>query len=329
MQSLNLMIETGARLHFGPLSYRPEIGRHFGGIGLMIREPGVSLRFSADADRNESNRSEESFSISDRSSRAYAIANAIRKARPDWDRPIDLDVVSEIPSHQGLGSGTQLSMAVAEGLASLHGVNDLSLRELASLGGRGGRSTVGLHGYQTGGFLVDAGHASGATMGDLACRIEFPDDWPVILVTPPQSSGLSGEGEAEAFAELSPMSQATTGELCRLVLTGILPGIQSRVFSEFCIALQRYGDLVGEFFQEVQGGRYSHPEMENLAERVAQLTDPVCLVQSSWGPTVAVFVEDDQSAQRLIESLDADFVKKDWKVVRTSAFNAGRRLSLG
>ncbi|MEW4487734.1 beta-ribofuranosylaminobenzene 5'-phosphate synthase family protein [Thalassoglobus sp. JC818] len=327
MQSLNLMIETGARLHFGPLSYRPEVGRHFGGIGLMIREPGVSLRFSADAERDDSDRSGESIVVFDECSRASAIAKTIREARPDWDRPIDIDVASEIPSHQGLGSGTQLSMAVAEGLASLHGVNDLSLCELASLGRRGSRSTIGLHGYQTGGFLVDAGHAPGAALGELACRIEFPENWPVVLVTPPQSSGLSGEGEAEAFAELSPMSQEMTGELCRLVLTGILPGIQSQVFSEFCHALQRYGDLAGEFFREVQGGRYSHSEMEGLAKRIAQLADPVCVVQSSWGPTVAVFVENDLSAQQLVDSLNVDLASRDWKITRTSALNTGRRLS--
>ena len=36
-------ITTGARLHFGLLSYEPSSGRYFGGAGLMIDSPGFQL----------------------------------------------------------------------------------------------------------------------------------------------------------------------------------------------------------------------------------------------------------------------------------------------
>ena len=50
--TVQVAVQTGSRLHLGPLAHRPAAGRHFGGVGLMIDRPGVQLSALA-ADRDE------------------------------------------------------------------------------------------------------------------------------------------------------------------------------------------------------------------------------------------------------------------------------------
>src|SRR5512137_2926528 len=64
---------------------------------------------------------------------------------------------SNIPAHVGLGSGTQLALAVGTALAQLGGLK-LSVTELSSIMKRGVHSGIGIATFQHGGFVVDGGH---------------------------------------------------------------------------------------------------------------------------------------------------------------------------
>ena len=56
--------------------------------------------------------------------------------------------------HAGLGTGTQLSLAVARLLIALAGRPDPTRDELVALTGRGRRSGIGLHGFALGGLIA-------------------------------------------------------------------------------------------------------------------------------------------------------------------------------
>ncbi|MBA4032903.1 MAG: hypothetical protein C0478_18710 [Planctomyces sp.] len=194
-------------------------------------------------------------------------------------------------------------MAIVDGWAQLLG-KKLSPEEVMRLSGRGARSSVGQFGYFTGGFLVDAGHdrrheplpfgtgssfntGSPFSIGSIVAREEFPAEWGWWLISPQGELGLSGEAELQAFREMSPIPRQTTDRLAALTLLSILPGIRTRNFHEFAAGLDEYGRLVGSHFAAVQGSVFASPLMARLANYLQQAGLP-CVVQSSWGPTVAV-----------------------------------------
>ncbi|WP_437204369.1 GHMP family kinase ATP-binding protein [Planctomicrobium sp. SH664] len=311
-----LLIETGSRLHFGPLSYQPQQGRHFGGLGLMIGHPGVRLRAQVSAAGGVGD--------SGLPPRMQQLLATLRANRPEFHLPIDWRLEQKIPSHAGLGSGTQLALAVTEALAVLHGVT-LSAVEVARLALRGERSAIGIFGYQEGGLLVDAGHRSANSLGELAVRIPLPDEWRVLLVTPCQTKGLHGAEERQVFATLPPMPDGLTGEQCRLVLTELLPALHMRDFPAFAAALELYGTRVGEFFASSQGGVYSSPVIRSLAERLhgAGIEG---YAQSSWGPTLAIPAHSEAHLEELREKIERLPEGEHCQLLPTTPRNTGRRL---
>ncbi|WP_417851252.1 hypothetical protein [Thalassoglobus sp.] len=308
-------IQTGCRLHFGPLSHRPERGRHFGGIGMMVKNPGFLL--VAKLSDSDGEPSQE---------QAAGLLARIQANCPEW-KPIAFELVESIPGHVGLGSGTQLGMALSEAMGILHGETELTAQRLASYSRRGQRSSIGLHGYMEGGFLVDAGHRQEEVIGQIACRYDFPEDWRILLVTPEETTGMHGDDETLTFAKLSPMSQARTGELSRLTLTEILPSLKHSDFESFSKAIRAYGELVGEFFSSTQGGDYSHPEMEPFVNRLSE-QGVRAIAQSSWGPTVSIFAKDESEAERIFSLIKSDESGQRWTVRITSPMNHGRVVSV-
>ncbi|MCA9070031.1 MAG: hypothetical protein KDA84_13960, partial [Planctomycetaceae bacterium] len=119
-------IQTGSRLHFGLLAHRPQTGRHFGGAGLMIDAPGVKLTATPQTQ-------DEVIAPPLLISRVKKVLARYRETIPTNQQPppCRVEVHEDIPSHQGLGSGTQLALAVGKALAVLAKERDLSAIDLA------------------------------------------------------------------------------------------------------------------------------------------------------------------------------------------------------
>lgn len=311
-------IRTGARLHFGPLSFRPATGRHFGGIGMMIEQPGVRLTARLLDDRHEADIAH---------SRAAEYARRVGIAAGLEFRPLQLLLDGTIPPHRGLGSGTQLALAVAEAVLRLHGRPSVSARELALLTGRGVRSAVGLSGYEAGGFLIDAGHRAGEALGELACRLDVPPDWRVLIVTPPDAEGVHGPEEQRIFDRLPGTGSALEGELARLTLTEILPALRHADFPAFSEALFEYGARVGRFFSGSQAGIFADERMTALAAALRE-EGVRGIAQSSWGPAIALFCRDDSHADAVREFCRDHPLGADCPLLTTRARNSGRSLTL-
>lgn len=275
-------ITTGSRLHFGPLAVGCTRGRSFGGIGLMVQEPALRLRAAAgDVDR-----------LRGSPELVERIAEVLRRVRSVSELPLpsglEVELGGEIPLHQGFGGGTQLALAVAQGLC---GAQVRPAKQLARWSGRGLRSAIGVHGFATGGFLVDAGKQTDRELGTPAVRMDFPPEWPLLLWSPRNVRGLSGQRELAALERLPPMTPALTDRLCGIVLRELLPALVERNAEEFSRALGSYGDLVGEYFAPVQQGRFADPGAVEAVEWLAQ-RGIRGVAQSSWGPTLAVVLPD-------------------------------------
>ncbi len=293
-----LQITTGSRLHFGPLAVGEVPGRLFGGLGLMLEQPGIRMLARA-ADTDSCTGPEEAAPCV-----ARALA-AVRNAVPALAATgLAVELRQIIPRHYGLGSGTQLALATAQAAS---GETVVPATQLARWTGRGLRSAIGIHGHQQGGFLVDAGKRSPEAIGTLALRMAFPEDWPILLWLPRGAPGLSGEDERRAFARLPAMPSNTTDRLCAVILRELVPALVERHHPSFSRALQTYGALVGEYFSTVQGegGIWSDPRGRDVA-RWLQTQGIEGIAQSSWGPTIAAVLPDAATAARLLQTWPFD-----------------------
>jgi beta-RFAP synthase len=322
-----------SRLHFGLLnpggegapgaaardgSARP---RRFGGVGLMVERPGLRLRVEPSASWSAEG------PLSGR-----ALVFAQRFARSLYHEKNDIDLSPRrltiewaAPEHIGLGTGTQLGLAVAQALAVSWGVED-DVSTLAHRVGRGMRSALGAHGFERGGLLVESGKQSAEGLAPLVARLPFPEEWRVVLVLPrveDEAAGWHGLREAEAFARLAarPAAPERIDVLCRLVLLGLLPALVERDVEAFGEALYEFNVRVGEAFAPVQGGVYSGAGVAELAAFVrGQGVRGVG--QSSWGPTLFAVVADADQAEHLSAQLRSRFALED-AVLVTPACNHG------
>ncbi|HEV3340257.1 MAG TPA: hypothetical protein VG125_07865 [Pirellulales bacterium] len=299
-----VQVTAPSRLHFGMLSFGQPGKRQFGGAGAMIADPSLRLTIGG------SDRFHVSGPLRDRVERC--IAHLSRQATwwPSGHRdvlrppPIRVEIESAPPQHAGLGSGTQLGMALARGLAAWFDTPAQTAESLAQAVGRGQRSAVGIHGACWGGFLVESGKLRGEEISPLISRTALPDDWRFAIVIPNEGTGLCGDAEQRAFDRLPPVRPETTAALCRELVCEMMPAAQVGDFDRFSEGLFRYGRLAGECFAVEQGGVYAGAVVERLVERCRAL-GVRGVGQSSWGPTVFALCRDEREAKELIATLAA------------------------
>jgi beta-RFAP synthase len=280
-----------ARLHLGFLDLNGDLGRRFGGIGLAIEEIGFRLSLTSATAAGASGPG------ADRALRYLTEAAAALEV-PD---AAHLTIREAIPGHAGLGSGTQLGLAVAAALARLHG-RELGTAALARAAGRGARSGIGIGAFASGGFLVDGGRDGGDAPAPIIARLPFPSAWRVLLIFDGGRSGLNGAAEAQAFTRLAPFDEGLAGRLSRLVLMRLLPAIAEAEFAPAAEAIGEIQDRLGDYFAGAQNGRYSSPAVGRaLAWLRAQ--NVTGIGQTSWGPTGFALTDSAAEAQRLAASL--------------------------
>ena len=230
--------------------------------------------------------------------------------------------------HSGLGTGTQLAMAVGKALARLIDRDDLGAARMARLVGRGYRSAVGAHGCFQGGLIIDGGKTATAGLAPMVARLSFPSRWRIVLVRPNELHGISGERERQAFAKLPPISPQLTAHMCQLVLLGLLPAMVERDLDQFGESLYELQQLAGECFKAAQGGLYTAPLLAEVVQHVRG-----CGVrgvgQSSWGPTLYAITADDGAAGDLAADLRSCFALGRDEVLITSADNQGSSVVQG
>lgn len=300
-----IRIRTGSRLHFGllsvsgrhtgPMKWQNQEGdatlwrRQFGGVGLMVENPGVELSAEfADAWSAEGPLAERALQVA----QMYCYFEKIKD-------PVRIHIERTAPEHAGLGTGTQLCLAVARAIAELANISPYRQGSLSDpILCRGKRSGIGVHGFESGGFLMDGGRINDAGIAPLLVRHDFPKEWRIILVTPSGIQGIHGQPEIDAFADLAKLEKADriTQTLCCVALHYLLPALIERQLSEFGEALYDYNRRAGELFQPVQGGIYAHPRVEQIVGFLRE-AGAKGVGQSSWGPTVFAIVAAEQAAE--------------------------------
>lgn len=323
-----ICVRTFSRLHFGLFALagpegeahdwpdrdgRPALpARRFGGVGLMVERPGLALTVTP-----APNWSADGPSAERALAFATRFAQTVRLAQP-----FRVHIESSPPEHVGLGTGTQLGLAIACALAETTGRTPWNAALLANLVGRGQRSGLGVHGFEQGGFLVEGGKSRQGDVAPLLCRHLFPDAWRVVLVLPAGLQGTHGIGETEAFAQLPRHGLAHTEAQCRLVLLSLLPALLERDLATFGEALYDFNRRSGELFAPWQGGLYAHPRIDTIV-RTLRNAGVRGVGQSSWGPAVFALAESEEQALDLCDWLRRKSDVREAEVVVTAAANGG------
>ena len=289
-----VIVEAHARLHFGVLDLRGGRGRWFGGIGAAAPGPTMLVSASAAAalevDGADAERAAEF-------ARRFVSHHGLRGgARLRVDRAL--------PSHAGLGSGTQLALAVARALAEVHGI-DPDVRQLARAVGRGRRSAIGVWTFAGGGLVVEGGHRPAEVdprplIGPLLTRLPFPPSWRCVVAVPDAASGLSGTDEAAAFERLAAPPDREVEQVAHLVLMMLLPAVADGDIGAFGAALTQIQEMTGRWFAPVQGGTFAAGPSEALVRRMREW-GASGVGQSSWGPAVYGIVSGEAAGTRLAD----------------------------
>ena len=284
----SVFVEAPARLHFGVLDLAGRLGRHFGGLGAAIPCPSLLL---------EAKSSGRLTAVGPDAARALEFARMFLSFH-GLPEAGSLIIHRAIPSHAGLGSGTQLGLAVVRALAELHGLQAGTL-ELAAAVARGKRSGIGTWAFALGGFIVEGGRRPGSgEIAPLLARYEVPGSWRCVVAVPEGPRGLSGEAEISAFDQLPPPADREVERVSHLVLMQLLPALVEADLPSFGEALSAVQRITGGWFAGQQGGVFAPGPTQQLVTDMAEW-GAVGVGQSSWGPAAYGLVSSDDAASDL------------------------------
>jgi beta-RFAP synthase len=298
-------VRTCARLHLGLLDHNGEQGRLYGSIGLALKQPLLILR------------AEKAGKLKVEGLEADRMATFARRFMNRYGLPhgANLKLVEAIPAHVGLGSGTQLGLAVGAALARLAGLR-LSTAQIALAVERGLHSGIGIATFQYGGFALDGGHRVLSGRSDLSgaglqtrqiekggvppllFRQPMPDEWFFIVVIPKTAPGFSGAKEQSAFQRLPVAPASLVEKISWVLLMKMLPALVEKDIANFGQALTSIQNMVGDCFSSIQGGRFASPILEKIVGLLLE-NGAAGAGQSSWGPAVYGVAEGGERAHRI------------------------------
>jgi beta-ribofuranosylaminobenzene 5'-phosphate synthase len=200
-----------------------------------------------------------------------------------------VELRTDAAEHVGFGSKTSMTLAslTATANATDRAVDRLALQRLS---GRGGASGVGIHGFFSGGFIVDSGRLGmfpllpssllePTVIPTPLLTTSMPKEWKITLVLPPGKKA-AGETEASFFRRVTPIPRSEVLEQFALVYHGIVPAVLERDLEAFGDALHQFSDLGFKSREISEQGTAVNSTIAALRE-VAP-----CVGMSSMGPLV-------------------------------------------
>ncbi|MCX8172913.1 MAG: beta-ribofuranosylaminobenzene 5'-phosphate synthase [Archaeoglobaceae archaeon] len=274
-----MRIKTPSRIHITLIDMNGTLGRLDGSVGFAISEPFVEI---------EAFESDEVL-VKGRAQNLDRFLSTAKKLKDYFGKGIEIIVKSDYQSHVGLGSGTQIALAIGKAFSMLYNPK-LTVREIAEIVGRGGTSGIGVAVFEFGGFIVDGGHsikekkdflpssASKARPPKIVSRLEFPH-WNVIVLIP-KLKGAYGSSEVDFFKKSCPIPLEDVREICHLVLMKMLPAVAEEDLESFLEAVKR-----------IQNLGFKKAEIERYGKIIREFLNLFPAGMSSTGPSVFTVVD--------------------------------------
>ena len=286
-----ISIRSPARLHLGLIDPSGVSGRRFGSIGVAIDEPAVRIQ----AERSNGIVVSKSKRVEVSTIEVENFAKRVL-GRCGIKGGIKIEVETDIPKHVGLGSTTQIALSVGTAATKLYGIES-SPRDLAGLLGLGKISGIGTAAFEAGGFIVDCGIGKKQGVPPVLARLDFPEDWRFVVVTPSERRGLDEREEKRVLRGIS-VPPGRVSSICKLLFMKMIPAVVEREIESFGKALTEIQILVGKSFARYQHGLF----YSRLGERLTKFLlkkGARGIGQSSWGSTVYGIVEGEGEGKKL------------------------------
>lgn len=288
------------------------LGRHFGSIGVALNEISTRLTITS---------ANQLLVDGPASARAIKCVNVLCGVLNVSDQ-LRIDIEEAIPEHVGLGSGTQMALAIGSALNAYYELG-LSTREIAQLTERGMRSGIGIGVFEQGGLVVDGGRGEQTKTPPVISHMDIPEAWRFILVFDKRGKGLHGDQEIKAFKELPLFPHQEAARLCYLLLMQGLPAVAEQNIKLFGDVITQVQKSVGEHFSSAQGGVFTSEEVSGVMRWLEQ-QGAVAIGQTSWGPTGFCAVDSAQKADSLVLQMQQNFSQfRNLSFVAVSARNSG------
>lgn len=309
--SQHVVVNAFARLHMGFLDLNGAQGRRFGSLGVGLDAPDTLIELAV---------GDNVFDVAETDNIKQSKLSILQHA--NVQSAISIKVHREIPRHFGLGSGTQMALAIGMGISRLLNLN-LALTDIARITKRGMRSGIGIGTFAKGGLVLDGGRGTNTIVPPILTQFPFPEQWRILLIFDHHFVGVHGNEEIQAFARLKDVDLAQTQALNHQMLMRGLPAVQEgdlQVFGEVVARLQAY---TGDYFAPAQGGgRYAS---KSVAEVLGYLTHcgVKCVGQSSWGPTGFAIFQSEVVATQYLAQLQSTFKQPELSWLLCKASNVG------
>jgi len=326
-----LIVETPSRLHITLIDLNGVKGRIDGGVGLTIDNP--CLHIEAESSDNGINTVFSNKSrmipglVEDYSKKIDTAASKVVEAM-NLVGGFEFKVDAAYPPHSGLGSGTQLSLAVAKLITQLNG-HELHARELAKIVGRGGTSGIGVESFENGGFIIDGGHsdkssflpssASKASPPPIIARYNFPEDWKIILTIPDVERGVSGSKEIDAFQNHCPIKLEEVEKLSHLILMKLMPAVVESDLDAFGSAINI---IQNTGFKKVEN-KLQNSQIKSIMEDLRN-SGAAGVGMSSFGPTIYSVTDTNEKA--VMKAAENSIKDIGGQVIQTRARNNGAKI---
>jgi len=314
MQKINKVSVTApAHLHTGNFDMTGDLGRLYGTVGFAVdRLLEVEVTKRVDVKSED----EAAYLFASRFVDAFDLAGA------------EVKVKKTIPKFVGMGYHTTLALSIGTALAKLYNLN-LTTEQIALTMQRGAITSLGVHAFKVGGFIVEGGFRVDQRekmIPPLIFHESVPSNWLFVIAIakePQEKIVKMRENEDKILRNLKLMPKETSDMLSRIVLVKIIPSIVENDLKSFGEGLTAFNSELGKFWNEYQCGRtYCHPVVEEAIK--IMLKRSTCACQTSWGPTIYGIVDGKTEAEVLTKELK-DYLAKNGggEVFYTKAANAG------
>ena len=309
-----IKITTPSRLHMTLIDMNASRGRVDGSIGLTLDDPVISIT----AQRSDM------IEVTGNSEHTQRMKKSASVLLPEGEG-ILINIEKDYPSHIGMGSGTQASLAAGMAVNRLYDLG-LSVNEIALKVGRGGTSGIGVAAFENGGFILDGGHkfsekkaflpsaASKLPPAPILLRKDFPE-WD-IMVAIPQQKGASMNKEVNIFQTECPVPLKEVEELSHIILMQLLPALFEEDISAFGSSINAIQEL-GFKKKEIR-----HQPISNVLMKVLREEGAYGAGMSSFGPTVYAFGEDVLELRKIAD----EFLGTKGQVFITKPRNKGAKI---
>jgi beta-ribofuranosylaminobenzene 5'-phosphate synthase len=315
MQGMKLQITTPCRIHATLIDMNGSIGRIDGGIGFTLSNPSWKIDF-------ETTESPPiMIDVPKEVGGNYIdvlVSDVLKNFGSSSDKArISIKVRGIIPRHVGLGSKTQLALALGDGISRLLKLDNtpLSKEILASIVKRGGTSGIGVTSYFHGGAIIDGGHefgvgkekesflpssASSASPAPVLSRDDLPVGWRAVIGIPMLEKGAHDAEEVGIFKHYCPVPIAEVQQLSHVILMKLLPAIKQQRFNEICACINIFQNTGFKKVEVDLRGKAYRRMLQDWRDAGAP-----CSGMSSFGPAIYSLAENDAQAFALRKSLDS------------------------